>query len=87
VSELDGPTDPARTHQLLRGIRQVLEAYGGDRVGIGETFILDVEQVASYIGATAGELHLAFNFVALSWPGRRRPGGTTWPPCACLPVG
>jgi hypothetical protein len=64
VSELDGPTDPALTHQLLRGIRQVLEAYGGDRVGIGETFILDVEQVASYIGATglAGP------------PGHRHPG-------------
>jgi alpha-glucosidase len=64
----DGPVDPGRTHELLRGIRKVLDAYDGDRLAVGEVYILDVEQVAEYVGAVAGELHLAFNFTPLFLP-------------------
>ncbi|MGH9213329.1 MAG: alpha-amylase family glycosyl hydrolase [Acidimicrobiales bacterium] len=64
-ADLDGPTDAARTHELIRRIRRLVDGYDGDRVVIGEVYILDVEQVAEYLGASAGELHLAFNFVPL----------------------
>ncbi|HEY3144063.1 MAG TPA: alpha-amylase family glycosyl hydrolase [Acidimicrobiales bacterium] len=63
-----GPSEPERTHELLRGIRKLIDGYDGDRVAVGEVYILDVEQVASYLGADAGELHLAFNFVPLFLP-------------------
>jgi alpha-glucosidase len=60
-------TDPVRTHGHLRRIRAVLDAYDGDRVSVGEVYILDVEQVAEYIGAgpEGPELHLGFDFVPL----------------------
>jgi alpha-glucosidase len=64
----DSPVDTARTHELLRGIRKVIDGYDGDRVSVGEVYILDVEKVATYIGAATGELHLAFNFVPLFLP-------------------
>ncbi|HMG45131.1 MAG TPA: alpha-amylase family glycosyl hydrolase [Acidimicrobiales bacterium] len=59
------PVDPARTHELLRGIRKVVDSYPGDRVAVGEVYILDVAEVTTYIGREAGELHLAFDFVPL----------------------
>lgn len=57
----DGPTDPARSHAHLREIRRVLDGYTGDRVGVGEVYILEPEELATYLGHD-DELHLAFNF-------------------------
>jgi alpha-glucosidase len=59
---------PARTHELLRRIRKVIDAYDGDRVAIGEVPIFDLHEVATYVGAGAGELHLALNHMPLFMP-------------------
>jgi len=40
--------------------RQVLDAYAGDRMLVGEVFLFDVPRVARYVGPT--RLHQAFNF-------------------------
>ena len=51
------------THDRLRRIRGVLDDYDGDRVSVGEVYLLDEERMASYLGtADEPELHLAFNF-------------------------
>jgi alpha-glucosidase len=59
--------DHPSTHALLRGIRGVLEEYPGDRVMVGEVFLLDTATVATYYGR-GDELHLAFNFPPLFAP-------------------
>ena len=65
---VDGPSDPERNHELVRGIRTVIDAYEGDRVAVGEAYILDVAQVARYVDPAARELHLSFNFLPLWFP-------------------
>ena len=59
--------DDPRTHPLLRGIRGVLEAYPGERVMVGEVYLLDTARVARYYGQ-GDELHLSFNFPPLYAP-------------------
>jgi alpha-glucosidase len=58
--------DPA-THRLLRGLRETFDAYPGDRMMVGEVFLLDTAMVAEYYGE-GDELHLAFNFPPLFAP-------------------
>ncbi|MGH0038585.1 MAG: alpha-amylase family glycosyl hydrolase [Myxococcota bacterium] len=53
--------DEPATHPLLREIRALLDGYDGDRMMIGEVFLLDTAQVAAYYGRN-DELHLSFNF-------------------------
>ena len=59
--------DRPETHTLLRGMRRLLDAYPGDRVSVGEVYLLDTAQVVEYLGA-GDELHLAFNFPPLFAP-------------------
>ena len=59
--------DHPHTHELLRDIRVILDGYPGDRVMVGEVFLLDTAQVATYYGAN-DELHLSFNFPPLFAP-------------------
>ena len=59
--------DDPRTHELIRGIRRVLEEYPGGRMMVGEVFLLDTGAVAPYYGH-GDELHLAFNFPPLFEP-------------------
>lgn len=59
-----GNGDRPRTHELIRGIRAVLDAYPGDRVAVGEVFLTSIARIAPYYGH-GDELHLAFNFPAL----------------------
>jgi alpha-glucosidase len=56
------------THELLRGIRAVLDEYGDDRVLVGEVSLRDTLRISSYYGV-GDELHLAFNFLSvdLGW--------------------
>ena len=61
------PTDHPYVHELIRRIRSVLDSYDGDRVMVGEVFILDTARVAEYYGG-GDELHLAFNFSPLFAP-------------------
>ncbi|MEO7557421.1 MAG: alpha-amylase family glycosyl hydrolase, partial [Acidimicrobiales bacterium] len=62
--------DVPQTHPLLRRIRTVLDSYDGDRVSVGETFLVGervTERTATYLGDD-DELHLAFDFGALRSP-------------------
>lgn len=52
------------THELLRGIRRVLEDYPGDRAMVGEVNLRETNRISAYYGAR-DELHLAFNFLSL----------------------
>jgi alpha-glucosidase len=56
--------DEPHTHELLRRIRAVLDGYPGERVIVGEVYLLDTARVATYYG-DGDELHLAFNFPPL----------------------
>jgi alpha-glucosidase len=56
--------DVPRTHDHLRSIRSVLDAYPDERVAVGEVYLLDPERVATYHGS-GDELHLAFNFLPM----------------------
>ncbi len=60
------------TYEIVRGLRSVLEEYDGDRMMVGEVFLLDTAMVASYYDGGQG-LHLAFNFPPLftPWDARR----------------
>jgi alpha-glucosidase len=49
-------------HDVLRGWRALADLYGDDRFLIGETFVFDVDRMASYYGTGSDELHAAFNF-------------------------
>ncbi len=61
---LAGVHDHPATHPLLRGIRQVLDAYPGDRVMVGEVNLGSAALLAPYYGAD-DELHMVFNFSLL----------------------
>jgi alpha-glucosidase len=50
--------DPPAVHKRLRAIRKLLDSYPGDRVSIGEVFILSTAKVAEYYGNN-DELHLS----------------------------
>jgi alpha-glucosidase len=50
-------------HDILRRWRTVSEPFGG--VLVGETWVHDVETLATFYGNGVDELHLAFNFVFL----------------------
>jgi alpha-glucosidase len=52
------------THQRLRDIRSLVDSYAGDRVVVGEVYLLSTEAIATYYG-DGDELHLAFNFPPL----------------------
>jgi alpha-glucosidase len=53
--------DVPATHDRLREIRAVLDEYPGDRMSVGEVYLLDPARVAAYYGDD-DELHLSFNF-------------------------
>ena len=60
------------THGRLRAIRRLLDGYPGDRVIVGEVYLLATEAVATYYGHD-DELHLAFNFPPLYALWQQRP--------------
>jgi alpha-glucosidase len=70
-----GDNEPGRRHDedwpsvhpRMAGIRRVLEEFDGDRVAIGEVYLLDQRALAPYV-TTGDELHLAHNFVFLNLP-------------------
>jgi alpha-glucosidase len=59
--------DRPETHELIRGMRKLVDAYPGDRLILGEVYLLSTRLVAEYYG-TGDELHLAFNFPPLYTP-------------------
>ena len=52
------------THERLRAIRRLVDEYPGDRVIVGEVYLLTTKAVAAYYGE-GDELHLSFNFPPL----------------------
>ena len=61
--------DVELTHDHLREIRSLLNSYSGDRVSVGEVYLLEPERVVDYYG-NGDELHLSFNFASLMTPWR-----------------
>jgi alpha-glucosidase len=59
--------DHPSTHELLRGIRKVLDSYPGERISVGEVVLFPTRLVAPYYGR-GDELHLSFNFMPLHAP-------------------
>jgi alpha-glucosidase len=59
--------DQPYSHEVLRGIRKLVDSYPGDRVIVGEVNIRSTQQVAQYYGAD-DELHMSFNFPPLDAP-------------------
>jgi alpha-glucosidase len=57
----DWPT----VHPRLRAIRRVLDGYEGDRVSVGEVYVLDQRRLAQYV-LPGDELHLVHNFFFLN---------------------
>jgi alpha-glucosidase len=55
--------DQPEVHPLYRDWRELAASYDGDRLLLGEVYILDPRRVAKYV--RPDELHLAFNFVLL----------------------
>jgi alpha-glucosidase len=55
------------THELLRGIRGVLDEFPGERAMVGEVNLRSPQLVAPYYGE-GDELHLAFNFAPMDGP-------------------
>ncbi|HEY0343688.1 MAG TPA: DUF3459 domain-containing protein, partial [Solirubrobacteraceae bacterium] len=54
-------------HPRLAAIRRVLEEFDGDRIAVGEVYLLDQRALAPYI-TSGDELHLAHNFFFLRLP-------------------
>ena len=65
--DLVGVHDHPRTHELLRGIRRVLDAYPGERTMVGEVNLGSAALLAPYYGR-GDELPLVFNFTLLRAP-------------------
>jgi len=59
--------DRPETHALLRELRILLDSYDGNRMAVGEVYLLDTDLVASHYG-NGDELHLCFNFPPLYAP-------------------
>jgi alpha-glucosidase len=70
------------THERLRDIRTLVDGYPGQRVVVGEVYLLSTEAVATYYG-DGDELHLAFNFPPLYAPWRAE----AWRECIDATVG
>ena len=70
-----GDNEPGRRHDedwpsvhpRLAAIRRVCEEFDGDRVAVGEVYLLDQRALAPYI-ISENELHLAHNFYFLHLP-------------------
>jgi alpha-glucosidase len=56
--------DHEGTHPILRDLRAFVDSWPGDRVTVGEVFLLKASKVALYYGDN-DELHLAFNFTPM----------------------
>ena len=59
--------DEPGVHDIIRDLRRLLGDYPGERMMVGEVYLLSTKRVARYYG-NGDELHLAFNFPPLYAP-------------------
>ncbi|MDV7847313.1 alpha-amylase family glycosyl hydrolase [Pseudomonas aeruginosa] len=59
--------DQPYSHEVLRGLRRLVDSYPGERVLVGEVNIRSTARIAAYYGAS-DELHMSFNFPPLDAP-------------------
>ncbi|MCA1692711.1 MAG: DUF3459 domain-containing protein, partial [Actinobacteria bacterium] len=59
--------DHPDVHVLLQNLRRLVDSYPGDRMMVGEVYLLSTQQVVRYLGQ-GDELHLAFDFTSLYSP-------------------
>jgi len=57
-------SDQLEVHEVIAGLRQVIDEFGDDRLLIGELY-LPVDRLVRYYGEGLCELHLPFNFQLL----------------------
>ena len=69
---------PSRPTSSCAGSARLLDSYPGDRMTVGEVFLLDTAEVAAYYG-DGDELHLSFNFPPLFAPWTPRRGAPRSP--------
>jgi alpha-glucosidase len=62
--------DRPEVHDIHRSWRRLLDSYPGERMAVGEVYILDPRRMVRYYGEAGDELHLAFNFSFLKQPWR-----------------
>jgi alpha-glucosidase len=55
-------------HDVLRRWRALATSQDPERVLVGETYVFDLDQLASYYGTGEDTLHLAFNFLFMHAP-------------------
>jgi alpha-glucosidase len=60
--------DQPGVHEILRSWRRILDSYPGDRMDVGEVYLLDPTRLVRYYGSGTDELDLAFNFSFLRAP-------------------
>jgi alpha-glucosidase len=58
--------DQPETLDVFRDWRRITDSYDGDRMMVGEVFLLDVDRVKRYVGDD--RLHQAFNFTVFKTP-------------------
>ncbi|CAN5199339.1 alpha-amylase family glycosyl hydrolase [soil metagenome] len=54
--------NPPQIHKLLRSWRKLARTYDPERVFVGETWVMELDALATFYGDGTDELHLAFNF-------------------------
>jgi len=61
VKDPPGRSNREEVHKVLRGWRSLARGYEPERLLVGETWVMELEELASFYGR-GDELHLAFNF-------------------------
>ncbi|HSL63885.1 MAG TPA: alpha-amylase family glycosyl hydrolase [Gaiellaceae bacterium] len=62
---LERSINQPEVHEVYRRWRPLADAYDPPRVLLGETYVMELEKLASFYGNGHDELHLAFNFTFL----------------------
>jgi alpha-glucosidase len=65
--DVEDPEPSPYTHELIRQQRRLVDSYPGQRMLVGEVYIMSTRTVAEFYG-DEDELHLAFNFPPLYAP-------------------
>jgi alpha-glucosidase len=62
---LDRSMNQPEVHDVYRRWRKLAQGYDPEPILLGETYVIDLDRVASFYGQNGDELHLAFNFAFL----------------------